>query len=260
MRDMVARYSGTASWLGFFTLVLAAWTVLYQMQPGAAEAEMLRIYGAGFWAALCAPVTDKSGFFTVFLMWALMSAAMMAPTFAPTLKTYRDLTHTEAANIRTFYTLIFAYLSVWLVFSALASGTQLGLARLGLIGGDGASLSVWLNSGLLLLAGGYQFSTVKEGCLSKCRAPMMFFMQHWKPGVSGAFRMGWALGLVCLGCCWALMLLGFVGGVMNLVWMGIATVLMVVEKLPQIGRIITRPLGILLLGAGVFSALKAVGI
>jgi predicted metal-binding membrane protein len=260
MRILVQRYSSAAQWLGFFGLILAAWTALYAMQPGAVEAELLRLYGASFWASLCAPLTAQSGFMAVFLMWALMSAAMMAPTFVPTLKTYRDLAHTEAANVTTFYALIGAYLSVWLVFSVVAAAAQLGLAWFGLIGDNGISLSLWLTSGLLVLAGGYQFSTIKEGCLSKCRAPLMFFMQHWKPGVTGAFRMGWTLGLICLGCCWALMLLGFVGGVMNLAWMGLATVLMAVEKLPEIGRFVTRPLGVLLLAAGAFFALKALGI
>jgi predicted metal-binding membrane protein len=99
---------------------------------------------------------------------------------------------------------------------------------------------------LLALAGLYQFSTLKEACLNKCRAPLTFFMAHWD---EGALRNGLRLGLVCLGCCWALMALGFVGGVMNLAFMGLATVVLVVEKLPGLGRWVTRPLGVVLLAS-----------
>jgi len=144
-----------------------------------------------------------------------------------------------------------------MVFSAVAAGAQLVLARQALIGADGASLSFGLTSVLLLGAGSYQFTPLKDACLSKCRAPLTFFMQHWTPGVAGAVRMGAHLGVICLGCCWALMTLGFVGGVMNLVWMGIATVLMVVEKLPDIGRWVTKPLGFILLAAGLWTGALA---
>ena len=99
------------------------------------------------------------------------------------------------------------------------------------------------------MAGAYQFSPVKEACLSKCRRPLSFFMQHWD---EGALRNGVRLGLVCLGCCWALMALAFVGGVMNLAFMGLATVIMVLEKLPQVGRYLTRPLGAVLIAASVW--------
>ena len=104
----------------------------------------------------------------------------------------------------------------------------------------------------MAIAGGYQFSQVKEACLSKCRAPLTFFMQYFD---EGAWRNGLRLGLVCLGCCWAMMCLAFVGGVMNLVFMGLATVLMVVEKLPQIGTYITKPLGYALLCGAALIAL-----
>jgi predicted metal-binding membrane protein len=93
---------------------------------------------------------------------------------------------------------------------------------------------------------------MKEACLSKCRAPMMFFLQHWD---EGPLRNGLRLGAVCLGCCWALMLLGFVGGVMNLAFMGVATILMALEKLPAIGRWLTRPMGGALLAAAGIVAL-----
>jgi len=112
-----------------------------------------------------------------------------------------------------------------------------------------------MSGGLLMLAGAYQFSALKAACLAKCRAPLTFFMQHWE---EGAWRNGLRLGLVCLGCCWALMALAFVGGVMNLAFMGLATAIMVIEKLPDLGRWLTRPLGGVLLAGGLWWSLAAI--
>ena len=122
----------------------------------------------------------------------------------------------------------------------------MALFHFDLVSSFGDSRSVWLSVGLLAIAGAYQFSELKEACLSKCRAPLTFFMQHW--GETPA-RLGLRLGATCLGCCWALMLLAFVGGVMSLAFMGLATLIMTLEKLPEIGRWISRPLGFALLGA-----------
>jgi len=257
MRNFALRYGGAVQWLGFFSLILLVWLAVFAMQPSASSVAISRLFGAGTCGDICPSTTGQSTYWAVFSMWGLMSAAMMAPTFVPTLKTYRDLTYTGAASGAGFAALLAAYLAVWLVFSAIAAAAQLILARQGWLSADGAISSRALTSGLLLVAGGYQFTRLKGACLSKCRAPLTFFMQHWAPGVGGAFRMGWRLGLVCLGCCWALMALGFVGGVMNLVWMGGATVLMVVEKLPQLGNVITKPLGAILLAAGVWTGLQA---
>jgi predicted metal-binding membrane protein len=249
MRNPLPRFAsprliGTIEWLGFFSLVLLAWLTLYRMQSGMGAGEM----------------TMRSGLFVVFFMWVLMTAAMMAPSFVPSLKTYRDLTYTEAANGRTSVALLAGYMLAWIGFSALAALAQLTFVRFELLGMNGASSDWRLTSVLLLAAGAYQFSPLKSACLTKCRTPMTYFMSQWRPGFAGAARMGWQLGLSCLGCCWALMSLGFIGGVMNLAWMGIATALMVVEKLPDLGRVITKPLGIVLLAGGVFAAIKALGI
>jgi predicted metal-binding membrane protein len=118
-------------------------------------------------------------------------------------------------------------------------------------------LSNWLSAGLLLIAGAYQFTHLKAACLAKCRMPLTFFMERWAPGASRAFRMGFELGVLCFGCCWAVMALAFVGGTMNLVWMGLATLFMVMEKLPDIGRVLTRPVGCLLVLAAGATALAA---
>lgn len=238
-------------WLAFFGAVLGAWTVLYAMQLPDDLRAGAALYGAGFWAGLCIVEPGIAGYPTVLAMWVAMSAAMMAPTFLPALATYEDLAEGGAAPRRGFWELLAGYLAVWLGFSVLAAGLQIGLAEAGLLTPLGTSSSAVLSAGLLTLAGLYQFSPAKEACLSKCRRPMTFFMEHWRPARWNALAMGLRLGAICLGCCWALMALAFVGGTMNLAWMGLATAVMALEKLPEIGRPVTRPLGVALLAAAV---------
>jgi len=236
-------------WLLLFGAILAAWSVLYLMAVPADLRAAGRVYGAQFWAELCTLTPDAAGYLRMVLMWGLMSAAMMAPTALPAFATYEELAETGAQT--RFGALVGGYIAVWLGFSLLAAGAQMALFQAGLLDQLGTSLSAGLSAGLLAVAGAYQFTSLKEACLSKCRAPMMFFLQHWD---EGPWRNGLRLGAVCLGCCWALMLLAFAGGVMNLAFMGLATGLMVLEKLPQIGRWLTRPLGAaLLLGAALIA-------
>ncbi|TMV08769.1 DUF2182 domain-containing protein [Ruegeria sediminis] len=238
------RAMSAPRWLALFTGIVAAWTALYLMAIPAEQRQFGAIYGADFWASLCTVTPDAAGFARMFAMWVLMSAAMMAPTVLPALATYEELGQSGADA--SMARLLGGYMSVWLGFSLVAAALQMGLFRAGLLDPLGQSGTVWLTAGLLGIAGLYQFSPVKDLCLEKCRSPMMFFMSHWD---EGPWRNGIRLGLVCLGCCWALMLLAFVGGVMNLAFMGLATAIMVFEKLPELGRWITRPLGGLLIVA-----------
>ncbi|MCP5072250.1 MAG: DUF2182 domain-containing protein [Rhodobacteraceae bacterium] len=208
----------------------------------------------GLWAEICNQVTAGSAYLPVLVMWVLMSAAMMAPTVIPALKTYNDLP-AAASSGHGFAALLGGYLVVWIGFSAFAAAAQLWFAGLALVSGEGRSLVPGFSAFLLVLAGAYQFTALKQACLSKCKAPLAFFLQYWQAGTSGAVRMGLRLGLVCLGCCWALMLLAFVGGTMNLAWMGLATLIMALEKLPDLSRHITRPLGMALIGLGLWTGL-----
>jgi len=239
-------------WLLLFGLIIAGWTALYAMSLPADLRSMSRIYGADFWAALCVVTPDAAGFARITLMWVLMSAAMMAPTAIPAFTTYDDLSHSQADT--HFAALICGYLAVWAGFSLAAAGLQMALFTAGLLDPLGQSLSRVLSAAVLIAAGLYQFSALKEACLSKCRRPLVFFMQYYG---EGALRNGMRLGLVCIGCCWALMLLAFVGGVMNLAFMGIATLIMAFEKLPDLGRYITKPLGAVLVLSGAALALTS---
>ena len=241
-------------WLGLYGLILLAWVLLFAMQLPSDLVAAANIYGAEFWEALCRIEPGLAGAPNIFVMWALMSAAMMAPTALPAFSTWDDLVQTRHAP--GFGWLVGGYLVVWLGFALIATVAQLLLAGAGLLTPLGESANAWLSAALLLGAGVYQFSTLKDACLSKCRRPLTFFMQHWD---EGPWRMGLLLGAVCLGCCWALMALAFVGGTMNLLWMGGAMVLMMLEKLPQIGARLTAPLGYGLIGLGAVVIISELG-
>jgi len=246
------RSMGAPHWLALFGLILAGWVALWLMSVPAETRALSKVYGADFWLELCFATPDISGFPKLFLMWVLMSAAMMLPTALPTFATYDDL---GGSTETRFGLLVGGYLAIWLGFAAVAAGAQIGLMRVGLLDGLGTSRSAVFSAALLIFAGGYQFSALKDACLSQCRMPMTFFMQYWD---EGPIRMGLRLGAICLGCCWALMLLGFAGGVMSLGFMALATVIMVFEKLPDIGRHISKPLGFILIGSGGLTLVMAI--
>ncbi len=232
-------------WLGFYAAILLAWALLMRMTAS----PLPGLSAADYWAALCISA-DAADPFALLAMWGLMSAAMMLPTIVPALRVFGELGSVRATDGPSMAALALGYGAVWLAFSAAAAALQLGLAKAGAMGGAGLTLAPWATAGLLLAAGAYQFGTAKAACLAKCRHPLMFFMEHWAPGPGPAFGMGARLGLWCVGCCWLLMMLGLIGGAMNLLWMGAATLFMVLEKLPEIGRYLTRPLGMaLLIGA-----------
>jgi len=232
-------------WIAVFAVILLSWCALYLM-AAPAPAVPAGLPGRTTLQSLCAVTPGGAGLAGLALMWAVMSAAMMLPTALPALATYDDLGHAARTD---FARLAAGYLAAWGGFSLAAAALQLWLHRAGLVDALGASRSAALSGALLVGAGAYQFSPLKDACLAKCRAPLTFFMQHWAEGPG---RMGLRLGLACLGCCWALMLLGFAGGVMSLAFMGVAMVIMVLEKLPDPGRHLTRPLGAGLVAAGLW--------
>jgi predicted metal-binding membrane protein len=135
------------------------------------------------------------------------------------------------------------YLVVWAVFSVAATLAQWGLDEAALLSPAMVTTSPYLGAGLLAAAGIYQMTPWKNACVSHCRGPFAFLQQHWRTGRFGAFVMGMQHGAFCLGCCWVLMALLFVGGVMNLVWIGAITGFVLVEKLLPPGKIAERITG-----------------
>ena len=183
-------------------------------------------------------------------MWAIMMAAMMLPTMVPTLRSYEDLMTSANGTRVGWLGVLLGYSIVWVLFSLIISGTQLALLYLNVVDMMGKAKSLWLSAALLVVAGAFQFTRAKEVCHGVCHSPMSYFVGYWRAGFSGGLRMGLSLGAYCVGCCWLFMVLGFAGGVMNFLWMGLATLMMVLEKLPQLGHFLVKPLGILLILSG----------
>ena len=186
----------------------------------------------------------------LFSMWALMMAAMMLPTLVPTLRSYEDLMISADGSRLGWLGVVIGYLLVWVGFAALITGAQLALLFGGVVDMLGIARSPWIAGGLLIAVGAFQFSHTKQTCHGVCHSPMMYFLGNWRIGLAGGLRMGLGLGIFCVGCCWGFMALGFVGGVMSLLWMGLATLFMIAEKLPQIGHYIRKPMGYALILAG----------
>lgn len=185
----------------------------------------------------------------VFVMWAAMMMAMMLPAAAPMILTFVNLCrHKQQSGLAWVF--VTAYLVIWTLFSAGATGLHWGLQESGLITPMMASGSIWLTAILLVVAGAVQFTPLKEVCLRHCRTPMGFLLTEWRDGTIGALNMGFRHGLFCLGCCWALMGLLFVAGVMNLAWVAALTVAVVIEKVHRAGVIIGKFLGVILILTG----------
>ena len=206
---------------------------------------------------LCAGHSHQhAGAGTVLAMWLLMVLAMMAPTAVPVLASLRDIVRHD--SLVPWWTFLAGYLVVWSGVATMMAAGQWWLADIGLLDPTGASTSRWLTAGLLLAAGGYQFSTLKHRCQTECERPMTFFWRHWRSGTIGALRMGVRHGAVCVGCCWMLMLLAFVAGAANIWFMVLCTVVMAAEKVPTLGRRVAVPLGAALLVSGALMAVAAV--
>ena len=183
-------------------------------------------------------------------MWAIMMAAMMLPTMVPTLRSYEDLMTSANGTRVGWLGVLLGYSIVWVLFSLIISGTQLALLYLNVVDMMCKAKSLWLSAAILVVAGAFQFTRAKEVCHGVCHSPMSYFVGYWRVGFSGGLSMGLSLGAYCVGCCWLFMFLGFAGGVMNFLWMGLATLMMVLEKLPQLGHFLVKPLGILLILSG----------
>jgi len=174
----------------------------------------------------------------LFAMWVVMMTGMMLPSAAPTLFLYASVIRKspESAHTRAHvYAFAGGYLLVWTVFSLIATVLQRVLAQLLLLSPMMEARGRAFSGALLIVAGLYQLTPFKRTCLESCRSPAAFIVQHWQRGVAGGFRLGMAHGFFCVGCCWALMLLLFVGGVMNLWWIGALTVFVLLEKLAPLG-------------------------
>lgn len=195
------------------------------------------------------------GLAVAFLMWCAMMVGMMLPSAAPMLLMYARVGRQAATLGRPFAAtawFIGGYLLMWTAFAAAATLAQWGLGHAALLTSAAALAGQRAGGAVLLAAGLYQWTPLKSMCLRQCQAPLVFIQQHggFRPDAAGALQLGARHGLHCIGCCWALMGLLFVGGIMNLLWIAGLAVLVLVEKIAS-GRVpVARLTGSGLLGAG----------
>jgi predicted metal-binding membrane protein len=233
------------------TLASLAWLYLW-IEAGRMDA-MFAGGGAMVSAAADANPWQAWSLLLTFLMWSVMMVGMMLPSAAPAVLLYGSLVRKNRAAgsaLPSAWVFTAGYLAVWTAFSLAATLLQAALEAARLLTPMMVSANAWLSGGLLIAAGVYQWLPVKDACLEKCRAPLQFFLFRWRPGAWGALRMGAEHGAFCVGCCWALMLLLFTAGVMNLLWVALIAGFVLVEKVLPSGRLIGRWAGIGLMAAG----------
>lgn len=214
------------------------------------------MYGAmtGPSAWMMTPVLDLEHLLLLWTMWAVMMAAMMLPSAWPMLSLFGSFSDRQASQRHASDLYLFAggYVLVWALFSLMATVLQRSLAGLLWLSPMMELANPTASAGLLMLAGVYQVTPLKRVCLRACRSPISFLFQHWYPGAVGALRMGVAHGVYCVGCCWALMLLLFVGGVMNLYVIAALTTMVAIEKISRAGELGSRLSGGVLIALGIW--------
>ncbi len=188
-----------------------------------------------------------SDYLALFAMWGVMQVAMMSPTAVPMtlaftkMDRYKNPERAPWIGSSVFFG---AYVIIWLIYSALAALLQWWLHSRALISPTGVAISPYLGGAILLGAGAFQFSSIKDNCLNHCRSPLTYMMNAWEDGLGGALRMGLKHGAYCVGCCWVLMLVLFVAGVMNLLWMAVITTFVLIEKLAPNGDKFGKLIGV----------------
>ncbi len=192
-------------------------------------------------------------FTLMLLMWAVMMVGMMVPSAAPMILVFAAFNRKQSESGRPFVStgvFLLGYLVVWALFSLGATLLQYALERGALLSPMMTTTSPLLGGALLVAAGGYQWTPLKYACLRHCRTPPQFILYPWRPGAGGALRMGLEHGAYCLGCCWILMGLLFVGGVMNLLWIALIAGFVLLEKALRLGEVAGRATGVALAVCG----------
>ena len=198
-------------------------------------------------------------FAATFLTWTVMMVAMMLPSTLPFIHAFGAEHQRRRSRGLTFVpagVFLAGYFAMWTAFSAVAAAVQQALHRGALLSSMTATNST-LGGGILIAAGIYQWTSLKDACLRHCRTPLSFLLSDWREGWLGAFRMGIDHGLFCLGCCWLLMALPFAAGLMNLLWMAALTVFILVEKTAPAGQWFGKIGGVALLGIGTWMIASA---
>ena len=236
--DATLRHDRWIALGGLAGVVVVAWLYLWYTATGTDQASMSMPAMPGMPAMSGMPspprATDAAAFTLALVMWTVMMAGMMLPSATPTVLLYGAIVRKNGARgtvLPGVWIFASAYLLVWAGFSVAATVLQTLLERASLLTPTLAAASNRAAALALIVAGVYQLTPLKRSCLARCRNPLEFFMTRWRAGPGGAFRMGLEHGAYCVGCCWALMMLLFVAGVMNLAWVALIAAFVFVEKL-----------------------------
>ena len=245
-------------------LIVLAWSYLLvlseQMSSDASMASMASMQGMPNMPGMPETGGSLQSFALTVLMWWTMMIGMMVPSAAPMILLFGNVQRRQlAAESPTLRVALFAggYVAIWGAFSVLAAAAQIVLTRLTLLTPIELTVTSWLGVLLVALAGVYQLTPLKNACLRRCRSPAAFLSSHWRRGNAGAFRMGVEHGGYCVGCCWLLMGLLFVVGIMNLVWVAVIAAFVLIEKLVPQGETTAKINGIALLALALFLAFNA---
>src|SRR6266852_3552168 len=244
--------------LGSLTFVIVlAWGYLL---TGAGVGMEMMDMGGGRMMAIAPEWTLAYGL-VVFAMWAVRMVAMMLPSAAPVTLLIASIARKrrEAGTALGFTTapFVLGYLGVWLAFAAVATLLQWQLDAAEQLSETMALASTLVAGGVLILAGIYQWTPLKAACLRHCRSPLDFLLHHWPDGALGAFVSGARHGVFCLGCCWTLMALLFVGGIMNLAWIAGISLIVLIEKTLPWGGWMGRVTGAVLIAWGALALAMA---
>lgn len=249
--------------LSLTALTLAAWTYVFwlvdSMSMGGMEMPGMRMDANPLGAAMIPALQPWSAteFVLMFIMWAIMMVGMMTPSAAPMILLYARVARQAAARRQPMAaTSWFAagYLLAWAAFSIIATAAQWALERAALLSPMMAGTSMTLGGAILIAAGLYQWTPLKDACLSQCQAPLLFIQRHggFRRDARGSLLLGAQHGAYCVGCCWALMTLLFVGGVMNLLWVAGIAAFVLLEKIVPVGPSFSRVTGVGLVGGGIW--------
>jgi predicted metal-binding membrane protein len=243
---------------GLFGVTALAWGYLVAMAAGMGETAGVS-GGMEDMAAMAAArlaAWSPLDWVLMLAMWAVMMVGMMLPSATPTILLFAAVRRKQRArghDIAPVAAFVFGYVAAWTAFSVAAVVLQWGLERLALLTPMMAAASAAFGGAVLIAAGLYQLGPLKHRCLEHCRSPIEFLSRRWRPGVAGAVAMGLEHGAYCVGCCWVLMALLFVGGVMNLLWVAAIAAFVLIEKVAPKGNIVHRVAGLFLVGWGILT-------
>jgi len=240
-------------------LTALAWLYLIVLSAGMARGDMSLMGMAPAMAEGAMTMTPQpwgpATFLLMLVMWWIMMVGMMVPSAAPMILLFARIQRknlpTETPALRTAL-FTFAYGLLWLGFSLVATLLQWALSQAALLSPMMVSDSPYLGAVILVAAGLYQLTPLKRACLEHCRSPLSFLSHHWRQGNRGALQMGLVHGAYCVGCCWFLMALLFVGGVMNLLWVVAIAIFVLLEKATPQGAWLARGVGALMMVGAAF--------